>query len=86
MLCIQVSELRLAISNLVSNKLLNLPGSGPQILGNGSVIIYLRRSDGMRREGVAVVLSKKMKNALISYTHVLYLQVCTVSTSTSVLL
>ena len=48
----------------------HMPGSGTQILGNGAVMIYSGRSDGMRREGVAVVLSKKMKNALISYTPV----------------
>ena len=48
----------------------HMPGSGTQILGNGAVLIFSGRSDGIRRGGVGVVLSKKMKNALISYTPV----------------
>ena len=48
----------------------HMPGSGTQSLGNGAILIHSGRSDGVRREGVAVVLSKKMKNALISYSPV----------------
>ena len=48
----------------------HMAGSGTEFLGNGSVLIYSGRTDGMRRAGVGLVLSKKMKNTLISYTPV----------------
>jgi hypothetical protein len=48
----------------------HMAGSGTQTLENGAVLIFSGRSDGVRREGVAIVLSKKMKNPLISYTPV----------------
>ena len=48
----------------------HMPGSGNQTLENGAVLIFSGRSDGKRREGVGIVLSKKMKNALICYSPV----------------
>ena len=48
----------------------HMAGSGTEILGNGSVLVYSGRNDGIRRGGVGLVLSKKMKNTLISYTPV----------------
>ncbi|XP_063691252.1 uncharacterized protein LOC134823648 [Bolinopsis microptera] len=48
----------------------HMAGSGTQTLSNGAVLVYSGRSNGVRREGVGVVLSKKMKNTLISYTPV----------------
>jgi hypothetical protein len=47
-----------------------MAGSGTQLLGNGAVMVFSGRSDGARRAGVGVVLSKKLKNSLISYTPV----------------
>ncbi|KAL5255627.1 hypothetical protein ACHWQZ_G011008 [Mnemiopsis leidyi] len=48
----------------------HMPGSGNQILGNGAVLMFSGRADGVRRSGVGIILSKKMKNSLISYTPV----------------
>ncbi|KAL5251712.1 hypothetical protein ACHWQZ_G014757 [Mnemiopsis leidyi] len=48
----------------------HMPGSGNQTLGNGAVLMFSGRADGVRRSGVGIVLSKKMKNSLISYTPV----------------
>ncbi|KAL5251681.1 hypothetical protein ACHWQZ_G014726 [Mnemiopsis leidyi] len=47
-----------------------MPGSGNQTLGNGAVLMFSGRADGVRRSGVGIILSKKMKNSLISYTPV----------------
>ena len=46
------------------------PGTGEEILDNGSLFINSGRSDGYRRQGVGLVLSKSVKNSLISYTPV----------------
>ncbi|KAL5246977.1 hypothetical protein ACHWQZ_G018993 [Mnemiopsis leidyi] len=48
----------------------HMPGSGNQTLGNGAVLMFSGRADGVRRSGVGIILSKKMKNSLISYTPV----------------
>lgn len=48
----------------------HMPGSGSQLMKNGAVLVYSGRSDGVHREGVGLVLSKKMKNTLISFTPV----------------
>ena len=48
----------------------HMAGSGTEFLGNGSVMVYSGRNDGFRRGGVGLVLSKQMKNTLISYTPV----------------
>ena len=44
------------------------PGTGEVTLDDGSLFINSGRSDGYRRQGVGLVLSKKTKNSLISYT------------------
>ena len=44
------------------------PGTGEEKLENGSLFINSGRLDGYRRQGVGLVLSKKVKNSLISYT------------------
>ena len=44
------------------------PGTGEEILDNGSLFINSGRADGYRRQGVGLVLSKAVRNSLISYT------------------
>ena len=44
------------------------PGTGEVTLDDGSLFINSGRSDGYRRQGVGLVLSKKTKNSLISYS------------------
>ena len=46
------------------------PGTGEEMLENGSLFINSGRSDGYRRQGVGLVLSKAVKNSLISYSPV----------------
>ena len=46
----------------------HMPGTGTQILDNGSLFIHSGRTDGIKRQGVGIVLSKRIKNTLISYT------------------
>ena len=43
------------------------PGTEVETLSNGAMIINCGRSDGIRRQGVGLVLSKAVKNSLISY-------------------
>ena len=43
------------------------PGAEVEILSNGTMIINCGRSYGIRRQGVGLVLSKAVKNSLISY-------------------
>ena len=45
-------------------------GTGEEMLENGSLFINSGRSDGYRRQGVGLVLSKTVKNSLISYSSV----------------
>ena len=44
------------------------PGTGEEILENGSLFINSGRTNGYRRQGVGLVLSKAVRNSLISYT------------------
>ena len=48
----------------------HMPGTGTQILDNGSLFIHSGRTDGIKRQGIGIALSKKVKNTLISYTPV----------------
>lgn len=48
----------------------HMPGTGTQLLDNGSLFIHSGRIDGIRRQGVGLSLSKRIKNTLISYTPV----------------
>ena len=45
----------------------HIPGTGTEIMDNGSLLIYSGRADGIRRQGVGLSLSKRIKNSLISY-------------------
>ncbi|XP_063678489.1 uncharacterized protein LOC134814323 [Bolinopsis microptera] len=45
-----------------------MPGSGTTLLDNGSLLIHSGRADGIKRQGVGIFLSKKVRNSLISYT------------------
>ena len=44
-----------------------MPGSGSTLLDNGSLLIHSGRGDGIKRQGVGLCLSKKVRNSLISY-------------------
>ena len=45
----------------------HMPGSGSTLLDNGSLLIHSGRGDGIKRQGVGLCLSKKVRNSLISY-------------------
>ena len=45
-----------------------MPGSGTSVLGNGSLLIHSGRTDGIKRQGVGLSLSKRIKNSVISFT------------------
>ena len=46
----------------------HMPGTGEQVLENGSLFIHSGRADGIKRQGVGLTLSKKVKKSLISYS------------------
>ena len=46
----------------------HMPGSGTTLLDNGSLLIHSGRTDGIKRQGVGLSLSKRVKNSLISFT------------------
>ena len=48
----------------------HMPSTGTEILDNGSLLIYSGRSDKIKRQGVGLALSKRIRNTLISYTPV----------------
>ena len=48
----------------------HMPGTGTELLPNGSLLVYSGRTDGHKRQGVGFTLSKRIKNSLISYTPV----------------
>ena len=48
----------------------HMPGSGTEVLDNGSLLVYSGCSDNTHRQGVGILLSKRVKNMLISYTQV----------------
>ena len=48
----------------------HMPGTGTEVLPNGSLLFYSGRADGHKRQGVGFTLSKRIKNSLISYTPV----------------
>ena len=48
----------------------HMPGTGTMLLDSGALFIYSGRTDGIRRQGVGLALSKRVKNSLISYTTV----------------
>ena len=62
-----VNQYRMDILGLTET---HRPGTGEVILDNGSLLINSGRADGYRRQGVGLVLSKAVKNSLISYTPV----------------
>ena len=45
------------------------PGTGTQLLDNGSLFIHSGRIDGIRRQGVGLSLSKRIKNTLTQPKH-----------------
>ena len=60
-----VSHYRMDVLGLTET---HRPGTGEEILDNGSLFINSGRADGYRRQGVGLVLSKVVRNSLISYT------------------
>ena len=60
-----ITEFRLDVLALTET---HIPGTTEDVLENGSLLINSGRKDGQRRQGVGLVLSKKLKNSLISYT------------------
>ena len=59
-----ISEYRLDLLGITKT---HIPGTGTEIMDNGSLLIYSGRTDGIRRQGVGLSLSKRIKNSLISY-------------------
>ena len=60
-----ITEYKLNILALTETHML---GTSEDVLENGSLFINSGRLDGQRRQGVGLVLSKKLKHSLISYT------------------
>ncbi|KAL5259045.1 hypothetical protein ACHWQZ_G009498 [Mnemiopsis leidyi] len=46
----------------------HMPGSGTTLLDDGSLLIHSCRLDGIKRQGVGLGLSKRIRNSLISFT------------------
>ena len=59
-----ISDYRLDLLGITETHFL---GTGSELLNNGSLLIYSGRVDGIRRQGVGLSLSKRIKNSLISY-------------------
>ena len=59
-----ISEYKLDLLGITET---HMPGTGSELLDNGSLLIYSGRTDGIRRQGVGLTLSKRIKNSLISY-------------------
>lgn len=68
----KLHELSVAIDNFRLGVLLvtetHWPGVETMSLDNGALFINSGRQDGLRREGVGIVLSRTVKNSLISYS------------------
>ena len=58
-----ISEYRLDLLGITET---HIPGTGTELMDNGSLLIYSARTDGMK-QGVGLSLSKRIKNSLISY-------------------
>ena len=43
----------------------HMPGTGTELLDNGSLLVFSGRADGVKRQGVELSLSKRIKNSLI---------------------
>ena len=59
-----ISDYRLDLLGITET---HIPGTGSELLDNGSLLIHSGRVDGIRRQGVGLSLSKRIKNSLISY-------------------
>ena len=59
-----ISDYRLDLLGITET---HIPGTGSELLDNGSLFIHSGRVDGIRRQGVGLSLSKRIKNSLISY-------------------
>ena len=59
-----ISQYRLDLLGITET---HIPGTGTEIMDNGSLLIYSGHADGIRRQGVGISLSKRIKNSLISY-------------------
>merc|ERR550537_1977921 len=60
-----ISDYRLDLLGITET---HIPGTGSELLDNGSLLIHSGRVDGIRRQGVGLSLSKRIKNSLISFT------------------
>ena len=56
--------------NLLGLTETHMPYTGEQVLPNGSLLIHSGRTDGTKRQGVGLAISKKIRNSVISYTPV----------------
>ena len=63
-----ISQYRLDLLGITE---IHIPGTGTEIMDNGSLLIYSGRADGIRRQAVGISLSKRIKNSLISYMPIL---------------
>ena len=59
-----ISRYRLDVLELTET---HKPSTGEEMLENGSSFINSGRTDGCRRQGVGLVLSKAVRNSLIAY-------------------
>ena len=59
-----ISEYKLDLLGVTET---HMPGTGSELLDNGSLLIYSGRTDGIRRQGIGLNLSKRIKSSLISY-------------------
>ena len=55
-----ISEYKLDLLGITET---HMPGTGSELLDNGSLLIYSGRTDGIRRQGVGLTPSKRIKNS-----------------------
>ena len=59
-----ISDYRLDLLGITKT---HFPGTGSELLDNGLFLIYIGRVDGIRRQGVGLYWSKRIKNSLNSH-------------------
>ena len=66
-LCKAMDDYKLDVLGITET---HMPGKGTLDLANGGLLLYSGSTDGVKRRGVGIALSKKVKDSLISYTPV----------------
>ena len=63
-LCKAMDDYKLDVLGITET---HMPGKGTMDLANGGLLLYSGSTDGVKRRGVGIALSKKVKDSTLSY-------------------